>query len=211
MNANIRSLFYDNIIYFTPKLYKKILKKYVEPGSTILEVGIGNGNCIEKNKEFIIKNNYKIDGIDIDEEYLQVCEKRIINNHLEKYVSCKNQNLLTMKDNKKYDYIFFMESYPVISEELMTNMLNKCRNILSEDGKIVYCHNLVKTKNPFINLLKPNIKYFLGNVDFGRLTTHEEFENLMKVSKAKIIKKDRIMYKKILGYEMDTYCIICYV
>ena len=105
MCENSRSLFYDNLIYFTPKLYKKILKRYVEPGSTILDVGIGNGNCIEQNAEFIIKNKYKILGIDIDEEYLKVCKERISNSHLEKYVSCKNQNLLTMKENKKYDYI----------------------------------------------------------------------------------------------------------
>jgi cyclopropane fatty-acyl-phospholipid synthase-like methyltransferase len=211
MFSKIRSIFYDKIIYFTPDLYKQILSTYVKPGSTILEVGIGNGNCIQQNKEFIIKNNYKITGIDIDIEYINVCKQRILDSNLQQYVSCEYQDLLTMTENIKYDYIFFMESYPVISQQLMKKMLKKCKNILSNKGKIVFCHNLVKVKNPFINILKPNIKYLPGNVDFGRLTTHDEFNTLMKESNVEIKIKDRIMYKKILGYEMDTYCIICKV
>ena len=176
-----------------------------------MEVGIGNGHCIQHNKEFIIENNYKIKGIDIDIEYLNVCKERINNNNLQEYVSCEYQDLLTMPENIKYDYVFFMESYPVISEKLMKQMLGKCKNILSKKGKIIFCHNLVKQKNPIINIFKPNIKYLPGNVDFGRLTSHEEFDNLMKDANVKIVKKDTIMYKKILGYEMETFCIICRV
>jgi hypothetical protein len=46
----------------------------------------------------------------------------------------------------KYNYIFFTESYPVIPEEIMIDMMKKSKNLLKPGGKVTALSKTVKKK-----------------------------------------------------------------
>jgi cyclopropane fatty-acyl-phospholipid synthase-like methyltransferase len=176
----LRSKLYDFHINNTHILYKKVIENLPEK-SKVLEVGIGNGSCVEKNADLIKNKGFEIDGIDIDTEYLDACNERIVKCDLTSQVTAKEQDLLKMDDTKKYDYIFFMESYPVIPVDIMKMMMDKCKSLLASNGKVIFVHNLVDKKNWLVNYIKPRVVNIpLVQVDFGRLTTHAEFDDFIQ-------------------------------
>lgn len=187
---NIRSYCYDKIQAHsagTPELYTRMLKT-LKPNSSILEIGIGNGICIEKNANQIKAGNFKIVGIDIDQGYLDICQKRIIENNLSDYVSCYYLDLLSTHNFDKYDYIVFPGSYPVIPLKTMYRMLNKSKDLIMDgNGEIIFIHSLY-TKNEknslvmigILDFIKRNLKYIpLVWTDFGRMTNVFEFEEVI--------------------------------
>jgi cyclopropane fatty-acyl-phospholipid synthase-like methyltransferase len=191
--SNIRNECYDYHCHNTHKFYKYVLQHRIQDNSKILEVGIGGGRCVEMNSKLIKSKNLRITGIDIDKDYIEKCNEIIKREKLQHYVSAKYQNLLDMDETKKYDAIFFMESYPVIPEKLMIQMMKKCKKLLTENGQVIFVHNLEKTKCPIREFMKPKLKYipFLW-VDFGRLSSHDDFDNFMRKSKYTILKKKLI-------------------
>jgi len=196
--ANVRNFFYDLHINNTPRIYKYVLENnHIKDNTSILEVGIGNGTCIKKNARLIKNKNLHIDGIDIDEDYIQKCNEVIIENNLDKNVTVRYENLFDLDEKKKYNYIFFTESYPVIPEEIMIDMMKKSKNLLKPGGKVIFIHNLEKTHTFIRDYLKPKLKYvpFLW-VDFGRLSTHNDFDKFLKDT-------DFTIYEKILIEKID--------
>ena len=222
ITSYIRNSLYNFwISNLTPILYKSVLE-IIPYDSYILEVGIGNGICVGKNAELIKEKRLNILGIDIDNDYLQLCNQYISKEQLTNNVIAKNQDLLTMESTKTFDYILFMESYPVISIELMKDMMKKCKKLLSINGRIIFVHNLVYSKNTLVDIIKPRMKYIpLINIDFGRLVTHDEFNVFIKESSYNIIKKEIILSKTLndmlylpiltesLNYNMSQYLIEC--
>ena len=75
----------------------------------------------------------------------------------------------------KYDYVLFMESFPVIELDLFEQLLKHASTITHN---IFMYHNLVEEKNITMSFLKPKLKY-VSLVDFGRLTSLTEFKNLL--------------------------------
>jgi len=192
-HSSWRSKLYDFHINNTHILYKNVLENLPDK-SKILEVGIGNGACIEKNAELIKSRGFEIDGIDIDTEYLGVCNARIVSCDLTSQVTAKEQDLLKMDDTKKYDYIFFMESYPVIPVDIMKMMMDKCKTLLASNGKVIFVHNLVDKKNWLVNFIKPQIVHIpFVQVDFGRLTTHTEFDDFIQSVNYEISQKSLLV------------------
>jgi len=162
----------------TPNLYNYSIKK-LNHNSKILDFGCGNGICY-KNKnviENIKNNNLQIIGIDIDKIYIKQCTKRIKENGLQDYVEIKLINIFNYKlekDEDKFDYVIFSESAPLLSNELLTNIIKYIDdNLIKSDGKIVFINNLSESNNP-MKKFKPYLKY-ISLIDFGRLLSKEEF------------------------------------
>jgi cyclopropane fatty-acyl-phospholipid synthase-like methyltransferase len=212
---------YNLILPITPYMYKIILKKYIDDNSKILDVGIGNGYCINKTADIIKKKNLKIQGIDIDDDYLEICNEVIKNNKLEKHVRAKKQDLLKMSNDNKYDYILFMESYPVIPIKTMKKMVKKSKKLLNPNGKIIFCHNLVDKKSQFVDWFKPRIKDIplLGNIDFGRLSSHKDFDKFIEDTNLTVLTKKHIAGFRLsealpflpnaLDYNCEQFLTIC--
>jgi|694.fasta_scaffold105705_2 ubiquinone/menaquinone biosynthesis C-methylase UbiE len=218
---NIYNNVYDQICGVnTPSFYKKVLLDFVKDNTSILEVGIGNGICLDKNAQLIKNKNLSIFGIDIDADYLEQCAEIIKKNNLQNNVKIKNQDLLCMKSKIKYDYVIFSESYPVIPDEIMKKMMKKCKQLLKRKGQIIFIHNLVDEKDFLRDFLKPKLKNLIM-IDFGKLTTHKEFDDFIadvnfKIKKKILIENVRINETfgiKILPecinnkYIMEQYCI----
>ena len=179
-----------------PFLYEQVLNN-VKSNSVILDIGIGNGSYFNnENVVSIIKSkNLKIQGVDLNKEYIDMCNKRITEKGLENYVSCVYKNITTSKISIKYDYIFFIQSFPVIPNEIMKSILSVCNKILKKDGSIIFVHNLTNKKNT----IKEYIKYFT-TVDFGKSTTISEFNDFIKILNYKIVKAECIYYNTLGGH-----------
>lgn len=192
-SSSWRSKLYDFHNNNTHILYKNVLENLPDK-SKILDVGIGNGAPVEKNADLIKNKGFEIDGIDIDTEYLGVCNARIVSCDLTSQVTAKEQDLLKMDDTKKYDYIFFMESYPVIPVDIMKMMMDKCKTLLTSEGKVIFVHNLVDKKNWLVNFIKPRVVHVpFIQVDFGRLTTHTEFDDFIQSVNYEISQKTLVL------------------
>jgi hypothetical protein len=91
---------------------------------------------------------------------------------------------------------------------------------VAEGGKLVFVHNLVATKNPLVAFIKPKLIHlpFIW-VDFGKLTTHDEFEAFCKNNHLHVDDKEMVLnvelsekyffVPKALSYTMEMYCIKC--
>lgn len=177
----IRSCFYAQFFSHrnaisTQHGYFNILKK-VEEGSKLLDVGCGDGIYFtNKNVVKLIKQKgIKIFAIDVDAGAVEICKKRINKNGLQNHVFAEAKSVELVKS--KYDYVLWMESYPVIDmtlfERIFTHSLSLCQN------KCFLYHNLLQQPSPLMTLWKPLIYYFTS-VDFGRATTVGEMRIIMK-------------------------------
>ena len=183
---NIRSQQYDywlgrnDLTLATPKLFFNFLET-LENNSIILDVCIGNGACYDKdyNIRIIKQKNLKIIGIDIDDDYIDMCKQRVITNNLQNNLSVQLINLFEFKTDIKFDHIVFTESAPLMSQELIINMINYIdTNLIKSSTKIHFINNL--TDNPhFIFNLKSLIKYVpFINVDFGNILNIKFFYDI---------------------------------
>ena len=144
--------------------------------STILDVGCGDGIYFTSDKviNLIKKKQFNIICIDIDVGALNICNKRIIKAELSNLVKCSTTNLNEI--SQKYDYVLFMESFPVIPVVMFSDFIKHAISITNNE--ILMYHNLTQTKNNFLSIIKPKIKY-LTMVDFGRLTTITEMTTFL--------------------------------
>ena len=161
--------------------YLKLLEN-IENNSTILDVGCGDG--IYFTNPYVVKiikeKNLKIHCIDLDRSALKILNKRIFDSHLniDSNIKCSNTDLFELED--KYDYTFFIESFPVIPIDTFTKMLRYAFN--KTNKKLFLYHNLVHNKSYLRSFIKPKIKY-LTNLDFGRETTLKEMFDFLKIQK----------------------------
>lgn len=192
----------------TPTLYRQMLN-HITDNSSILEVGVGSGMPLLVNQNEIYLKRLHIHAIDIDEAYVESCKERLKNSILEN-ITVEKRDLFTVTE-RKYDYVIFSESYPVIPEEIMTTMVHHCLTLLNPNGKIIFLHNLLENetqKEHPIAIIKPYIKYIpFVWIDFGRATTKQQFDDW--ISQFNLQTQYTILYSsEITGYKIDQYLVI---
>jgi len=178
----IRPLLYDMLFGLpfdvaTPNLYRVFLSR-IKENSRVLEVGIGTGLTLEKNADLIKSKNIQIHGIDIDDSYLAACQARVAKANLYEHVTLELNDILDVElAADHYDYVLFMESYPVIPRESLELIIRRLRRIVKSSGRIVFIHNLIERDEWSIGraLIKANLKKFI-TIDFGRLIIRADFE-----------------------------------
>lgn len=196
ITSKIYNFWLDNKIYSNSNLYKEIFKN-IPKNSKILEVGIGTGVYLTECANIIKEKNISIDGIDINKDYIKSCKNEIKKNNLDKYVKAHIEDLLKYKIDK-FDYILFVQTYPVIDNMIMNRMLNYLKNSPSKDAEIIFVHNLVDNKNTFKEYIKPKMKYIIG-IDFGKLETHDNFDKFLTQNNMYVIEKKRLVDQDVYG------------
>lgn len=192
--SNDRSRLYDywlgrnDLRLATPKLFHHFLKT-IPDNSIILDVGIGNGACYDKdfNINIIKQKNLKIVGIDIDKDYIDICKQRVIVNNLQNHLSVQLIDLFEFKSDIKFDHIVFTESAPLMSKNLIIKMINYIdNNLIKSSTKIHFINNLTDKPHLLFHL-KSLIKYVpFINVDFGNILNRKFFYDIANYTKYKI-------------------------
>lgn len=189
--TNIYDYFFGNSEFklSTPNLFYYSIKK-LEVNSRVLDFGCGNGICYSNQlvKDIIIKNNLKIQGIDIDKVYISKCLQRIKKENLESNINIQLQDVFKYKveETDRFDYIILSESAPLLNEELLKNIVqHMIKYLLKENGKIIFINNLTDKYTPTMEKIKPLLKY-VSMIDFGRILTKKEFSELSKELKLNV-------------------------
>ena len=117
--------YYDK--FYSKKNYKKeveFLKNFIDKNDRIIDIGCGTGIHAS------LLNNYDIDGLDLNEEMLEIAKTRING-------SLYHQNMLNIKIDKKYNIIISM--FAVINHLRNVDELELClKNSKIEKSKIIF-------------------------------------------------------------------------
>lgn len=163
-------MFHQNNPISTQWGYYEILKQLPD-NISILDIGVGEGiyftNPLVVN--LIKEKNIKIHGIDIDAMSIIICNQRVIKNNLQSHVKVELKDLFHI--HTKYDYVLFMESFPVIPNHLFTKFISHSKKICNND--ILLYHNLINNDEytELFAFFKSTILYYITLNDFGKLTT----------------------------------------
>lgn len=173
----------------TPHAFVKILDR-MPAGSRVLDLGVGSGVYLEHAPviELIKERKLMVDGIDISAPNVDICKERIKKAGLEKQftVICQDVRTLKAEYDGKYDAILFMESFPVMSKALFLDIFVNVQRLLKpKTGVNFLYHNLGDEEKLGLatriigKIGKPTLKLLVG-IDFGRLTTKTEMDELVK-------------------------------
>ena len=173
----MKSFLYD---LFATKYTKEWVRKSlldIPKNSLILDVGIGNGSATLANIDVLVQNNIKIIGIDINENYINECKKKIKKMHMENYIEVFCENIYKWKTDLKFDFILFSDSYAVIPN--VHFMIMHSSKFLNKNGRFIIVTALFNKRTDFKRFVKKNLKYLIG-VDLGDMML---YSNLMEFIK----------------------------
>mmetsp|Transcript_1696 Transcript_1696/g.3976 ORF Transcript_1696/g.3976 Transcript_1696/m.3976 type:complete len:258 (-) Transcript_1696:78-851(-) len=186
----LRSSWYDAIFdvsnpVSTQNAYVELLK-LLRPGSHILDVGVGNGLVFLNPavQTLIREKDLRIHGVDVDIGAVAIAVERVKEQGLADVVTIEAKDLRTLTKEGDYDYAFFIESYPVIPEELFAELLRYAVEKLRVPEVLLY-HNLVPEDEASyfwwdtLRWGKPLMGYMCMN-DFGRLTTVARMKEVVR-------------------------------
>jgi hypothetical protein len=69
--------------------------------------------------------------------------------------------------------------------------LLKAKELLTENGRIVFLLTMHKNRNRFMEIIKPAIKY-LTSIDFGKMTYEDQFLGLLDTFNLRIMNSERL-------------------
>jgi ubiquinone/menaquinone biosynthesis C-methylase UbiE len=196
---HMRNLLYHLLINrATFACYRNSLN-YFPAGSSILDVGIGNGLMIEAFHALIRVKELHITGLDIDEGYLRHCRSLIRKYRLEDCMEVHQGSVETHDFGNQgcFDFVFFSMSFMLLNDQRA--VLRRVRDWLKPGGEVVFVQAMFKKKSHLADLVKPKLKY-VTTVDFGRATYEGEFFALLRESEL-CVRQDRLLAREPLRSE----------
>lgn len=186
----------DNLVYnlflkkLTPKSYTEFFQR-LPKGARILDIGVGNGLMIKENHQLIKDKNLHIHGLDFNEKYLKQCNKLIKKHGLvDNMVVEKRDFLVWDLQPGCFDAVFFSQSFPLIDEKQQA--LDKAREVLKPGGRVYFCHTIVTETKPFLEFIKPKLKFF-STIDFGRVTYAQDFADCLKEGRFQELERKHLL------------------
>jgi alpha-N-acetylglucosaminidase len=179
---DVTDLCYNNCLHYFPR------------NSRILDVGIGNGIMIKNYHALIKTKNLKIIGIDINKSYLEHCSTLISKCRLDNHIRIFHEPVEYYEPpaNHYFDFILFSMSFMLFEDQKM--VLDRIRDWLKPDGKILFFQTMFREKTRVIEFIKPKLKYFT-TIDFGKITYEEDFYALLG-QKNVSINEDRLIKRE---------------
>jgi SAM-dependent methyltransferase len=173
--------------------YHSVLSYFPE-NAAVLDVGIGNGFMIGRFHVLIKSKRLKITGIDISEQALRRCARRINAFALEDYIELHLASIEGFRPQAvpRFDFVFFSMSFMLIKDQ--KGVLDQVRSMVSRGGEIVFFQTMFKKKLPVVNFIKPRLKYVKG-IDFGPALHEDGFFSLLKDQRM-TVKEDRRLQRK---------------
>lgn len=167
----MRGLIYDAaILPLTTKWYAEVLDR-LPLGARMLDVGIGTGGALVKNRDRVVEKDLKIVGVDIDEDYIQRCNAKVRAAGLQDRVDARLESVLE-HDGGPYDAVYFSASFMLMPDP--PAVLRYVSSLLGPDGRVYFTQTFHEKRSKVLERAKP----LLGRVttiEFGRVTYEEDF------------------------------------
>jgi len=192
---NLKADVYDwLIIKMTTKWYAAVLAK-VEGGARVLDVGIGTGTALVRNKELLVQKNIVVVGIDYEEEYIKKAGAIVANAGLAKQVKL---NCTSIYDPKlrmlftgpaRFDAAYFSGSLTLMPDPAAA--LKCASNMLTDAGLVYVTQTFQNRPSPVMEMLKPLLRRFTS-VDFGRVVYHWQVKEIVEKAGMHIIEDEPV-------------------
>lgn len=185
---------YNWIISDVTKICYQDCLQIFAPDSKILDVGIGNGVMLQNYHHLIKEKNLQITGLDINLDYIKHCCKLIERYSLQDQLQVLHKSVFNYDPGpeERFDYVLFSMSFMLLPDQ--EKVLDQARSWLKTGGKIVFFQTMFQSRSPFLEFIKPKLKY-LTSIDFGQVTYEDDFFQLLQ-KKRIITNEDRLLQRK---------------
>ena len=189
----LRPWIYDVLIVkLTVRFYKEVLMR-LDDNAILLDVGIGTGTALLKNKELILKKGIKVIGVDYDEDYVNKCDENIKDYNLQNNVTVFHKSIYDYNTslNTKFDAIYFSSSLMIMPDPVKA--LTHCISMFKykNQGKVYVTQTFEEKKNILLEFVKPLLKFII-TIDFGNITYFNDFMDTMNRAGLKVIENKKL-------------------
>lgn len=179
----MRAWIYDRVFrWLTTRWYRAVID-HLDPGSHILDVGIGPGGSLINNVAYLRAKNLRLTGVDIDRDYLKTCRKRIDKLQLTDVVDVHLESVLDHHGGP-YDAVYFAASFMLIPEQIP--VLEHVATLLKPSGRIFFTQTFNEKRSRVAEWVKPRI-HKVTTVHFGQVTYYDEFRDVLTKGGMKVI------------------------
>lgn len=150
--------------------YREVLSRLPE-GAKLLDVGIGTGGALCRNKELVVAKDLRVVGVDYDADYVARCRERVAEEGLADRVRIE---LVSIYDytGETFDAVYFGASFMLMPDP--KRALEHCATLLRPGGRIYFTQTFQEKRSVLVERMKPLLKK-LTTIDFGRVTYEEDF------------------------------------
>ena len=191
------NFFYKLILGDVTKLCYRNCLDYFAEGSSVLDVGIGNGLMLEKNHQLIKDKGLSITGLDVNENYIAHCRKLIQQFGLQDRVRVHHLPVeqFSPAEGEGFDYALFSMSFMLLPDQ--KQVLNRVETWLRPGGEIVFFQTMFQERSRLLDFLKPKLKY-VTSVDFGEPVYEDDFFRQLDSTGLSVV-RDRLLKTNWLG------------
>ncbi len=190
----MKNQLYNFIIFdVTEHCYENCLN-YFPDHSKVLDVGIGNGSMLKKYHHLIKSKSLKLTGIDVNQSYINHCDRLIRTYQLEHHIEIYKESVEAFEPPKKkyFDFVLFSMSFMLFNNQGL--VLDRIKDYLKPGGEIVFFQTMFKERFGLMEFIKPKLKY-ITTIDFGKVTYEKDFFSLLS-EKNLSISQDRLIKKE---------------
>jgi ubiquinone/menaquinone biosynthesis C-methylase UbiE len=172
----VRAWLYDRVLMgLTSGWYREVIARLPE-GTSMLDVGIGTGGAVARSAKLVRAKDIHILGLDIDQDYLNRCEKVLFRAGLSDHVTpC----LASVYDHRggPYDAIYFSASLMLLPDPV--GAIKHVASQLAPGGWVFFTQTFHHGKSPLMEKVKPMLHHFT-TIHFGRVTYEDDFRQVLE-------------------------------
>jgi ubiquinone/menaquinone biosynthesis C-methylase UbiE len=184
----MRAWIYDRAFAGLTKGWYRSVLESLEPGTRLLDVGIGTASPIAANAEIVKSRDLHIHGIDIDQDYVKQALAAVEQAGLSDRVTVALESVYDHQGGP-YDAVYFGASFMLMPDP--QGALRHVMTRLRPGGRIYFTQTFQQTKSPFLEKLKPMLVKFT-TIDFGRVTYEEDFLKVVGEAGMDVLSNDEL-------------------
>lgn len=179
----LRGWLYDRLIVgMTTDWYRVVLGR-LPLGARVLDVGIGTGAALAGCADLVRAKDLHVDGIDIDPDYLERCEREIARAGLADRVT---PVLASVYDHSggPYDAVYFSASLMLLPDPAAA--IVHVTSLLAPGGRIFATQTFQTRRSRFMERAKPLIRH-VTTIEFGRVTYEADFRRTLDTAGVELV------------------------
>mmetsp|Transcript_5388 Transcript_5388/g.10585 ORF Transcript_5388/g.10585 Transcript_5388/m.10585 type:complete len:242 (-) Transcript_5388:79-804(-) len=167
-----RADIYDLLLARTTASWYAAVLPRQDPGSRLLDVGIGTATALVRNKEIISQQHLSVVGIDPEREYVTKATRVIAHAGLGDAVKVHCLSIFqpglraAFAGKARFDAAYFSGSLPLMPDPAAA--LRCAAAMIKPGGKLYITQTFQNVPSPLMARLKPLLRRFTS-VDFGRV------------------------------------------